>query len=83
MKQDVERKRGLLINILYVYRGVVTYKPYLLVLLFVSVISTVGTGFVWLYDHADVCPVLGGSGGVLYSSHVYAQEEFKVFPFGL
>ena len=36
-------------NILYVYKGVMKHKPYLLLLLVLSVISTVGARYVWLF----------------------------------
>lgn len=44
-----EKKYNLFENILYVYKGVAKHKPYLIVLLFVSMISTVGSKFVGLF----------------------------------
>lgn len=44
-----EKKYNLFANILYVYKGVAKYKPYLIALLFVSIISTAGSKFVGLF----------------------------------
>ena len=44
-----EKKYNLLSNILYVYKGVAKHKPYMIVLLFVSLISTAGSRFVGLF----------------------------------
>ncbi|MCM1412678.1 MAG: ABC transporter ATP-binding protein/permease, partial [Lachnospiraceae bacterium] len=44
-----EKKYSLLRNTVYVYRGVAKHKPYLIALLFVSVISTAGSRFVGLF----------------------------------
>jgi ABC-type multidrug transport system fused ATPase/permease subunit len=44
-----ERKYHLFTNILYVYQGVAKHKPYLIALLFISMISTVGSKFVGLF----------------------------------
>lgn len=44
-----EKKYNLLQNIFYVYKGVARHKPYLILLLFVSMISNVGSRFIWLY----------------------------------
>lgn len=44
-----EKKYNLFSNILYVYKGVARHKPYLIVLLFVSIISTAGCKFVGLF----------------------------------
>ena len=43
------KKYHLLSNILYVYKGVAKYKPYLIALLFISVICTAGRKFIWLF----------------------------------
>lgn len=51
---EPNKKYSLLNNILYVYKGVVLHKPYLVILLFISVISTVGSRFVWLYVSKNV-----------------------------
>lgn len=44
-----EKKYNLISNILYVYKGVAKHKPYLIALLFVSIISTAGSKFVGLF----------------------------------
>lgn len=44
-----EKKYNLLHNIVYVYKGVAKHKPYLIALLFVSVVSTAGNKFVGLF----------------------------------
>lgn len=44
-----EKKYNLFSNIVYVYKGVARHKPYLIALLFVSLISTVGSRFVGLF----------------------------------
>jgi len=44
-----ERKYTLLSNIIYVYKGVAKHKPYLIALLFLSVICTAGSKFIWLF----------------------------------
>ena len=44
-----EKKYHLFQNILYVYKGVARHKPYLIALLFVSIISTAGSKFIWLF----------------------------------
>lgn len=44
-----EKKYHLFQNILYVYKGVAKHKPYLIALLFVSIISTAGSKFIWLF----------------------------------
>lgn len=44
-----EKKYNLFTNILYVYKGVAKHKPYLIALLFVSIISTAGSKFVGLF----------------------------------
>lgn len=44
-----EKNYKLLNNILYVYKGVAAHKPYLIILLLVSVISAVGSRFIWLF----------------------------------
>lgn len=54
MEKNKKQKYSLFNNILYVYKGVVSNKPYLLLLLIISVISTVGARFVWLYVSKNV-----------------------------
>lgn len=49
MSMIQEKKYNLLQNIIYVYKGVAKHKPYLIVLLFVSIISTAGSKFIWLF----------------------------------
>ncbi|MBQ7926488.1 MAG: ABC transporter ATP-binding protein [Lachnospiraceae bacterium] len=44
-----EKKYSLLKNILYVYKGVAQHKPYLIILLLISIISTAGNRFLWLF----------------------------------
>ena len=44
-----QKKYNLINNIFYVYKGVAKHKPYMIVLLFVSLISTVGSRFVGLF----------------------------------
>ncbi len=44
-----EKKYTLLSNIIYVYKGVAKHKPYLIALLFLSVICTAGSKFIWLF----------------------------------
>ena len=43
------KKFSLFSNILYVYKGVARNKPYLLVVMLLSVIGTIGTRYVWLF----------------------------------
>ena len=40
---------NLLKNVIYVYKGVAKYKPYLILLLFLSLICTAGSKFIWLF----------------------------------
>jgi len=49
MKAVKEKRYGLINNILYVYKGVAKHKPYLIVLLFLSVVCTAGSRFIWLF----------------------------------
>ncbi len=49
MKEIKEKKYRLPENILYVYKGVAEHKPYLILLLFISIVSTAGSKFVWLF----------------------------------
>lgn len=49
MSMMKEKKYNLLQNIMYVYRGVAKHKPYLIVLLLISIISTAGSKFIWLF----------------------------------
>lgn len=49
MSMIKEKKYNLLQNIMYVYRGVAKHKPYLIVLLLISIISTAGSKFIWLF----------------------------------
>lgn len=49
MRMVQERKYNLWQNIIYVYKGVARHKPYLIALLFVSIISTAGSRFIWLF----------------------------------
>ena len=49
MKEIKQKNYNLLKNMLYVFRGVKQHKPYMIGLMFVSVICTIGTRFVWLY----------------------------------
>lgn len=44
-----EKKYNLFTNILFVYKGVAKHKPYLIALLFVSIVSTAGSKFVGLF----------------------------------
>lgn len=44
-----EKNYRLISNILYVYKGVAVHKPYLIFLLLISVISTAGSRFIWLF----------------------------------
>lgn len=49
MKEIKQKNYNLFKNMLYVFRGVKQHKPYMIGLMFVSVICTIGTRFVWLY----------------------------------
>lgn len=44
-----KKKYNLLSNIFYVYRGVAKHKPYLIALLFISVVCTAGSKYIWLF----------------------------------
>ncbi len=44
-----EKKFNILNNIFYVYKGVAKNKPYLIAILLLSVISTMGIRYVWLF----------------------------------
>lgn len=44
-----EKKYHLMSNILYVYKGVAKYKPYLIALVFISIICTAGSKYIWLF----------------------------------
>lgn len=44
-----EKTYSLISNILYVYKGVAAHKPYLIILLLISIISTAGSRFIWLF----------------------------------
>lgn len=44
-----KKKYNLLSNILYVYKGVAKYKPYLIALLFLSVVCAAGSKYIWLF----------------------------------
>ena len=49
MSKIQNKKYGLLGNIIFVYKGVAEHKPYFIALLFLSLICTAGTKFVWLF----------------------------------
>lgn len=49
MTKEKDSKYNLFENVIYVYKGVVEHKPYLLLILFLSIISTVGARYVWLF----------------------------------
>lgn len=49
MKELEKHKYNLIQNIVYVYRGVAKHKPYLIILMLISMISTCGARFVWLF----------------------------------
>ena len=49
MKEIRQKKYNLLQNIVYVYNGVARHKPYLIVLLALSIICVAGNKFIWLF----------------------------------
>ncbi|MBO4863998.1 MAG: ABC transporter ATP-binding protein [Eubacterium sp.] len=49
MKDFIQKKYNLFQNIIYVFKGVKEHKPYIIGLLFISMICTVGSRFVWLF----------------------------------
>ncbi len=49
MEKINEKKYSLLQNIIYVYRGVAKYKPYLIALLVLSLFCGAGSKFIWLF----------------------------------
>ncbi len=49
MNRVEQKKYRLLSNVLYVYKGVARYKPYLVGLLVISIACTVGNKFIWLF----------------------------------
>lgn len=44
-----EKKYSLISNLIYVYQGVAKHKPYLIALLFLSIVCTAGSKFIWLF----------------------------------
>ena len=59
MSKVEERKYSLLSNIMYVYKGVALHKPYLIRLLPVSIICSVGHRFIWLFLSKYIIEYIG------------------------
>lgn len=49
MENVKQKKYSLISNIIYVYKGVAKYKPYLIGLIFLAIICTAGSKFIWLF----------------------------------
>lgn len=61
MDSSSNRSFGLWSNILYVYKEVLKSKRYLLLLLVVSLLSTIGTRYIWLYMSKVVIEFVGNN----------------------
>jgi len=59
MSKVEEKKYSLLSNIIYVYKGVALHKPYLIGLLVVSIICSVGHRFIWLFLSKYIIEYIG------------------------
>ncbi len=49
MDRIKQKKYSLFNNVIYVYKGVAKYKPYLIALIVLAVFCTVGSKFIWLF----------------------------------
>ncbi len=63
MEKIKVKKYSLLQNIIYVYRGVAKYKPYLIALLVLSLFCSAGAKFIWLFLSKYIIEYIGSGMG--------------------